>query len=246
MRQVFLITVRKSFFELFVIVLVFALLGSGALVQHHRISLPVASVEEHANAFIVVDPGHGGTDYGVRGVSGCLEKDLVLDIARKLESQLEKGGLRVRLTRTSDMDLIRASTQNSDIGIAEDIGERIKLTNHTNPDIVLSLHAGYSTNPAYFGAQVLYRTDDGRGKLLAEFIQKQFAKLLGQDNRRPKPMDDSAFKNIESTVVLVEVGVLSNVKEERILRSNRYRERLTYAIRCGIEEYLSKCKTVDL
>lgn len=245
MRRVFLITIRRNFLQLFVIVLVISMLGSGLLFQQ-RIVLPVASTDGNTDVFIVVDPGHGGFDYGVRGVSGYLEKDLVLDIARKLEIQLEKGGSKVRLTRTSDTGFVRASTQDSEISIGEDHEERIKFINHINPDMVLSLHAGYSANPAYSGAQVLYRTDDAHGKLLAESIQKQFAKHLGQDNRRAKPMDELVFKDIVATSVVIEVGFLSSPKEEKSLQSSRYKERLTYAIRCGIEEYLLECKRANL
>lgn len=244
MRRVFLITVRRNFLQLFATVLVFCLLGSGVLVRY-RMILPVASKGNAGGIFIVIDPGHGGPDYGVRGVSGCFEKDLVLDIARKLETQLQKGGFEVRLTRTSDTNLAQADTQNTGSSIDEDLEERIKLISYINPDIVLSLHAGYSANQAYSGAQVLYRSDDAHGKLLAESIQKQFATHLGKDNRRAKPMSDFVFEHTLGATVMVEVGVLSNPKEDKLLQSSRYRERLAYAIRCGIEAYLSEYERVN-
>ncbi len=52
---------------------------------------------------IVIDPGHGGDDWGVDPAgSGLREKDVVLDIARRLQRQLEERGARVYVTRTSD------------------------------------------------------------------------------------------------------------------------------------------------
>ena len=80
MPQVFLITIRKSFFRLFVVILVLALLGTGFLLQY-GIALPVTSVAGDADILVVVDSGKG----------------IVLDIGRKLMEQLEKGKINAEL-----------------------------------------------------------------------------------------------------------------------------------------------------
>lgn len=246
MKHVFLITIRKNFLQLFVIVLVFTLLGTGFLVQH-RITLPVLSIDDAVHVLIVVEPGlgHAGVDSMVMesmltGETESMAKELVMDTARKLQSQLEKSGLMVAfVARTVEMGYDEVNARPLDGEKLGNIEENAKLTNYAKPDIVFSLRAGYSANPAYFGAQALYRTDDTLGKLLAESIQEQFARHLGQDNRRARPIDGSAVQDIEGTLVLVEIGVLSNPDEKKLLESNRYRERLAYAIRCGVHEYLS-------
>jgi N-acetylmuramoyl-L-alanine amidase len=51
---------------------------------------------------IILDPAHGGTNTGARGENGLVEKDLVLQIARTLQAQLENHGYRVLMTRTDD------------------------------------------------------------------------------------------------------------------------------------------------
>ncbi|RPJ54499.1 MAG: hypothetical protein EHM24_31705, partial [Acidobacteria bacterium] len=52
---------------------------------------------------IVIDPGHGGDDAGVRGAAGTLEKDVTLSVSRRLKALLEGGlGIRVLLTRDAD------------------------------------------------------------------------------------------------------------------------------------------------
>jgi hypothetical protein len=206
MPQVFLITIRKSFFRLFVVILVLALLGTGFLLQY-GIALPVTSVAGDADILVVVDSGNEG---------------IVLDIGRKLMEQLEKGKINAELVLLDDTLPVHL--------------EKI------NPDILLILYTGYSDNPVYYGPQVLYRKDETSSKFLAELIQKQFAEYMGLDNRRAKPGDDPVLKNTVSTVILVEVGTLSNLKEKNLLQSSRYRERLAYAIRRGIEEYFVKSR----
>ena len=64
---------------------------------------------------------------------------------------------------------------------------------------------------------------------------------MGLDNRRAKPGDDPVLKNTVSTVILVEVGTLSNLKEKNLHKVVDIGERF-YAIRRGIEEYFVKSR----
>jgi N-acetylmuramoyl-L-alanine amidase len=91
---------------------------------------------------VVIDPGHGGTDTGVRGPGGTLEKDITLQVARRLKSTIESRlGLRVLLTREGDLDI--------------PIDRRMALANNNKADLYISLHANASTDPARAGAQIL-------------------------------------------------------------------------------------------
>jgi N-acetylmuramoyl-L-alanine amidase len=86
---------------------------------------------------VVLDPGHGGNDPGVES-DGVLEKTLTLDLARALADELRRrAGARVTLTRSDDRDL-------SQLGRAE-------LANRPEPDLVVSLHFGMSTDPRMRG-----------------------------------------------------------------------------------------------
>ncbi|MEO7191103.1 MAG: N-acetylmuramoyl-L-alanine amidase [Vicinamibacterales bacterium] len=98
---------------------------------------------------LVIDPGHGGEDEGVRG-AGIKEKDFVLQVARRLKSAIEaRIGLRVLLTRNDDTD------------VAAD--KRAALANNNKADLFISLHANASVNPKVGGVQVLsLRVDDYR------------------------------------------------------------------------------------
>jgi N-acetylmuramoyl-L-alanine amidase len=91
---------------------------------------------------VVIDPGHGGDDAGAKGERGTIEKDYVLQFARKLKSAIEgRIGLRVLLTRDSD--------DNSPPD------KRAALANNNKADLFISLHANASVRPAVSGLQVL-------------------------------------------------------------------------------------------
>ncbi len=91
---------------------------------------------------VVIDPGHGGADTGVIGSSGAREKDLTLDVARRLKTAIEgRLGLRVLLTRDGD----------DDVGL----DARSALANYNKADLFVSLHANAAVRPELRGVQVL-------------------------------------------------------------------------------------------
>ncbi len=81
-----------------------------------------------SKGIIVIDPGHGGHDTGAIGYRGIVEKDLVLDIARRVRTILVRKGYKVRMTRDSDrfIDLIPRAD------IANSIGALILVSIHGN------------------------------------------------------------------------------------------------------------------
>ncbi|MCP4686651.1 MAG: N-acetylmuramoyl-L-alanine amidase, partial [Desulfobacterales bacterium] len=90
---------------------------------------------------VVLDPGHGGSDPGVRGPDGTLEKTAALALARLIQARLS-GGPRVTLTRTDDYRL--------------DLFERTALANHLKADLFISLHFGGSFRRQAAGANIFY------------------------------------------------------------------------------------------
>jgi len=90
---------------------------------------------------VVIDPGHGGSDTGVRGGSGTLEKTLTLQVASRLRTAIESRlGLRVLLTRDADVDT--------------PIDRRSAFANNNKADLFISLHANASVAASVGGTQV--------------------------------------------------------------------------------------------
>lgn len=92
---------------------------------------------------IAIDPGHGGEDIGVRGSGGLQEKQLTLDVARRLKNLIEmRLGVRVVMTREDDR--------------AVGLDERTAIANNSKADLFLSLHANAALAPAMKGSEVYY------------------------------------------------------------------------------------------
>jgi N-acetylmuramoyl-L-alanine amidase len=102
-------------------------------------------------ALVVLDPGHGGSDTGVRTADGLQEKELTLDVARRLKQRLEtRLGVRVILTRDEDRAL--------------GPDERAAFANNSKADLFLSLHANGALGPAMSGAEVYFLSLDREGE----------------------------------------------------------------------------------
>jgi N-acetylmuramoyl-L-alanine amidase len=91
---------------------------------------------------VVVDAGHGGHDPGTRSADGVLEKDLALQIARRLADALTQRGIRAILTRDRDEYWTLA--------------QRTAIANRSSADLFVSVHLNWSPNPQTMGLEVYY------------------------------------------------------------------------------------------
>lgn len=104
---------------------------------------PVLGTPRTVLQTIVIDPGHGGDDVGVRGMDGTEEKQLTLDVARRLRTLIEtRLGVRVVLTRDEDR--------------AVGLDERAAVANNSKADLFLSLHANAAPVRTIAGAEVFH------------------------------------------------------------------------------------------
>jgi N-acetylmuramoyl-L-alanine amidase len=124
---------------------------------------------------IVVDPGHGGHDAGAVGPSGLQEKDLALDIARRVAALLqEELGVRVVLTRARDQF----------VGLRE----RTTLANRERADLFFSIHVNASPAASATGTETYFLSNeatDGAARRAAEYENRLITPDLGPKSGAP-------------------------------------------------------------
>ncbi|MDO4261156.1 MAG: N-acetylmuramoyl-L-alanine amidase CwlD [Eubacteriales bacterium] len=187
---------------------------------------------------VVVDPGHGGKDPGKIGVDDSLEKEINLEIARKVQAILESQDVEVILTRESDEGLYEESASNKKV---QDLKNRCALINETQPDCAVSIHQNSYHEEYVSGAQVFYYGNSEEGKRLAETIQGKLVDYLDPENRRQAKANESYYllKKTEVPIVIVECGFLSNWEEAKLLQDDGYQSRAAWAVAMGVVEYLN-------
>ncbi len=178
--------------------------------------------------YVVIDPGHGGPDSGAIGIGGLRETDVVLDVSKIVTNILRKKGVKVKMTRTNEIDL--------------DLGPRVSMANNTKADIFVSIHANASVGKKrnINGLETFYYSG-WKGRLLAEKIQKQIIKVSpGSPDRGVRRGRYFVIKQTNMPAVLVEIGFVTGKLDGTRLRKDMHRERVAYAIAKGILEYLAR------
>jgi N-acetylmuramoyl-L-alanine amidase len=184
---------------------------------------------------VLIDPGHGGVDGGTSDSKGNLEKQINLDISLRVRDHLSQSGLRVFLTRETDIDL--ASFNILGRGRHQrDLMARIAKARDNRCRFLVSLHCDWSKNPQKQGATVFYYQPSAAGRRLAEVIQAELNTLQGV-NRKANPGNFFIIKQHGVTGVIVELGMLSNQHEAVMLQNSNYQEQLALAIAKGILTY---------
>lgn len=198
-----------------------------------------------SNKVIVIDPGHGGVDPGASSASGIPEKDINLNIAKKLRRLLEQTGSIVILTREEDVGLYTEKSTTYSQKKNEDLRNRRIMVNDINPDLFVTIHLNSFSQSRYYGAQTFYQRGSTEGKYLARLIQEELRKVLDENNDRAALPKDSVYllREVESTAILVECGFLSNPREAELLTKSQYQEKIAWAIYTGIIRYYNEKDT---
>jgi N-acetylmuramoyl-L-alanine amidase len=223
---------------------------------------------------IVIDAGHGGADPGAVGRNGLKEKDVNLDIAKRLSSLLKVEGVQTVLTRSTDRFI--------------PLSMRVNITNRCGADLFVSIHSNAARSRSLSGFEVYYVapsvSDSKRAALTARSTalnlkntnfasDAQDLKAIVWDmiyaNSRAesielsrslcKVMDSSidadilgvknarfqVLKGITTPGILIEVGFVSNLNEEKLLKTGMYREKLAKGILEGIRNYSQDMALVE-
>ncbi len=188
---------------------------------------------------IVIDAGHGGSDPGKVGVNNAKEKDINLELAKRLKKLLKKEGISVVLTRDSDAGLYPDNATNKK---AADMQERCRIITDASPLFTVSIHQNSYPSPEVKGAQVFYYEQSKQGKALAEAIQSSLIAQADPENTRTAKSNSSYYllKKTPSPTVIVECGFLSSPTEAALLLDPEYQDKLANAICEGILTYMKE------
>ena len=215
------------------LVLVYGIAGQAGMMQANSVG-----ITKKEKPLVVIDSGHGGSDPGKVGVDGSLEKDINLQIARRLKKYLEASDVEVIMTREEDTGLYQAGDKNKKMA---DMRKRCEIINEAKPALVVSIHQNSYHQEEISGGQVFYYKGSEKGKRLAEILQKRFDYVLGTSNRRVAKANDNYYLllHVKEPIVIVECGFLSNWKESASLNSGEYQDKLAWTIHMGIMQFLN-------
>lgn len=187
---------------------------------------------------VVIDAGHGGSDPGKVGINNALEKDINLQIARKVKAYLEANDVKVIMTRETEDGLYDADASNKKV---QDMKRRIAMIEEAAPNLTVSIHQNSYPEEYVHGAQVFYYDTSVEGKRLAELLQNQLVQKADPENKRQIKANDSYYllKKTKTPIVIVECGFLSNHEEAAKLGTEEYQEKIAWAIHMGILQYLN-------
>ncbi|MFA4884737.1 MAG: N-acetylmuramoyl-L-alanine amidase [Desulfotomaculaceae bacterium] len=174
---------------------------------------------------IVVDPGHGGRDFGGKGPVSLLEKNVVVPVAKNLEKLLHRTGAQVLMTRGGDEDM--------------PVKDRISLAVEAGADAYISLHTHASADSSIDGAATLYATSNSQSARLAGFVQEEIIKKLKVRDRGTAGQPGLAGIGENIPAVEVEVVTITNIVEEVFLRGLTIQKRAAEGIVNGLIKYFA-------
>ena len=229
----------------------------------------VAAADSALDRFdtVVLDPGHGGDDEGARGANGVVEKELVLDVARRLRRRLNAAGMQVLLTRERDVYV--------------PLVDRTTIANEARGDLFISIHANAAPARAARGIETFFlsleASDDAARQVAArenaafrdlavpavasddplvgilgdlaaaELMQEsdEFARLAqhelssldGAPSRGVKQAPFVVLMGLEMPAALVEIGFVSNPHDAQALAADERRERIAQALARAVLEF---------
>ena len=219
---------------------------------------------------IVLDAGHGGHDTGAIGPGGLQEKDVVLDVTRRVARLMEdKLDVKVLLSRDADQFVT--------------LRDRTTFANRERGDLFVSIHANAHRESASTGLETYFLSSEATdgaarqvaalensvvqlektaarpaGRLdvvkailwdlaqsefqqessrLAEVVQDSMTQALRLPNRGVKQAGFYVLGGAAMPAILIEIGFLTNPKEERRLKDAKYRDEIARAIVAGLGEY---------
>jgi N-acetylmuramoyl-L-alanine amidase len=196
-------------------------------------------------AVVVLDPGHGGQDSGAM-CGSVMEKDLTLDVARRVDRLLDSEGIATLMTRLGDS--------------YASLVDRAAFGNRVKDSIFISIHFNEDNKPVANGVETYYaahqitsvstlaswlpffsrppsNSPKPESQSLASFIQQALVARTGSLDRGTQAKQFFVIANVTSPAVLIEGGFITNQDELSKLASEDYRDQLAAAVADGILRY---------
>ena len=188
---------------------------------------------------VVIDAGHGLPDGGTVGVSGVVEQEINLKIAKKVEEILKGDGYITIMTRRGEDSIAKADERSIREMKVMDMKKRRELIKESNADVFISIHMNSYPDPKVSGLRVFYSAKHKKIKVLAEDIQERISDITGAKTYAVKTADRDLFlmKDPPVPAILVECGFLSNPTEEKKLVDEEYQTKVAWAIADSIKSY---------
>jgi len=198
-----------------------------------------------AFAVVVLDPGHGGQDSGAM-CGGVMEKDLTLDVARRIDRLLDADGIATLMTRLGDTYV--------------SLADRAAFGNRVRDSIFVSIHFNEDNKPVASGVETYYaahqiasasalaswlpflarlpsESPKPESQTLASFIQEALVVRTRSVDRGTQIKQFFVIANVSSPAVLIEGGFITNKDELSKLASEDYRDQLAAAVADGVLRY---------
>ncbi|MBC5745041.1 N-acetylmuramoyl-L-alanine amidase [Lachnospiraceae bacterium MD308] len=187
---------------------------------------------------VVLDAGHGGGDPGKVGVGDVVEKEINLQIAKKVKQLLKKEKVKVIMTREADTML--AGEESTGTKVA-DMKERVRIINEEAPQLAVSIHQNSYQDAVVHGAQVFYYSGSSEGENAAKIMQNALLSI-DEDNTRQAKANDTYYllKRTDVPTIIVECGFLSNAEDAENLCNEEYQDKVAEAICDGILKIIGK------
>lgn len=183
---------------------------------------------------IYLDAGHGGLDSGAVS-KYIVEKDMNLELVKKLEAKLVSSGAIVYLTRDGDYDL-----SNTVVGRKRnDLYNRAMLINNSDADIYISIHLNSDKNSSYRGMQVFYSSINKENEKFAKVMTNVLKDNLSNVRDCKKEDDYYMYSRIKKIGLLLEMGFISNSYDNYLIRDGKYQDKLVTLMVEGIRDYLN-------
>ena len=169
---------------------------------------------------VVIDAGHGGHDPGAVSRRGTREKDVNLDVARRLDRNLRAAGIKTVMTRNDDRFIT--------------LGNRTRTSNRYRNAVFVSIHFNSSRRRSARGMETFYYHPYGRK--MAGYVQRSMTAVSSAPDRGVKHARFYVIRNNLNPAVLVECAFLSNWREDALARSSAYRQLMADSIARGLLE----------